>query len=121
LVICYLEGMDREEAAQRLGCPLGTLKGRLERGKERLRTALERRGLSLSAALAAALVGRETTEAAVPSLLARTTLRTALGTAHAVWDAARRGGFHDGQGGRGCLHHGSGYCRCRRVGQFLEP
>jgi RNA polymerase sigma factor (sigma-70 family) len=84
LVICYLEGMDREEAAQRLGCPLGTLKGRLERGKERLRTALERRGLSLSAALAAALVGRETTEAAVPSLLARTTLRTALGTAPAA-------------------------------------
>jgi RNA polymerase sigma factor (sigma-70 family) len=76
LMLCYLEGMTRDEAAQRLGCPLGTLKGRLERGKELLRTALERRGLSLSAALAAALVGRETA-AAVPPLLARITLQAA--------------------------------------------
>jgi RNA polymerase sigma factor (sigma-70 family) len=76
LVLCYLEGMARDETAQRLGCPLGTLKGRMERGKERLRTALVRRGLSLSTALAAALVGRESI-AAVPPLLARTTLRAA--------------------------------------------
>src|SRR5262249_10157469 len=41
VVLCYLEGIAREEVAQRLGCPLGTLKGRLERGKERLRAALE--------------------------------------------------------------------------------
>src|SRR4051794_33095221 len=34
LVLCYLEGAARDEAARRLGCPLGTLKGRLERGKE---------------------------------------------------------------------------------------
>src|SRR5262249_53411156 len=40
LVLCYLEGAARDEAAQRLGCPLGTLKGRLERGKQRLHAAL---------------------------------------------------------------------------------
>jgi RNA polymerase sigma factor (sigma-70 family) len=75
LVLYYLEGMTREEVAERLGCPLGTLKGRVERGKERLHAALERRGLSLSVLLAAALVGRG---AAVPQALARAALRAAV-------------------------------------------
>ncbi len=78
LVLCYLEGIAREEAARQLGCPLGTLKGRLERGKELLRLALERRGLSLSVALASVLVGGRSGEAAVPALLTRTTLHAAL-------------------------------------------
>src|SRR5262245_19154602 len=43
LVLCYLEGLSREEVARQLGCPLGTVKGRLERGKELLRSALQRR------------------------------------------------------------------------------
>jgi DNA-directed RNA polymerase specialized sigma24 family protein len=29
LVLCYLEGATRDEAARRLGCPLATLKKRL--------------------------------------------------------------------------------------------
>ncbi len=78
LVLYYLEGMTREEVAERLGCPLGTLKGRLARGKELLHAALERRGLSLSALLAAALVGRGAAGAAVPQALARTALRAAV-------------------------------------------
>ncbi len=76
LVLCYLEGTARDEAAQRLGCPLGTLKGRLERGKERLREALARRGLALAAGLAATLFGGAA-EGAVPTPLARATLRAA--------------------------------------------
>jgi RNA polymerase sigma factor (sigma-70 family) len=75
LVLCYLEGAPRDEAAQRLGCPLGTLKGRLERGKERLRAALARRGLSLPAALAATLLGQGAADGAVPAPLARRALR----------------------------------------------
>jgi RNA polymerase sigma factor (sigma-70 family) len=78
LVLCYLEGLPREEAARQLGCPLGTLKGRLERGKELLRSALQRRGLSLSAALVAALAGGGGACAAVPAPLTQTTLRAAL-------------------------------------------
>jgi RNA polymerase sigma factor (sigma-70 family) len=77
LVLCYLEGSSREEAARQLGCPLGTLKGRLERGKELLRSALERRGLSLSAVLVAALAGIRRADA-VPAVLSHTTLRAAL-------------------------------------------
>ncbi len=78
LVLCYLEGVSREEAARQLGCPLGTLKGRLERGKELLRSALERRGLSFSAVLVAALGDGRDAGAAVPAVLSRTTLRAAL-------------------------------------------
>ena len=77
-MLCYLEGIAREDVAQRLGCPLGTLKGRLERGKELLRAALGRRGLSLTVALAAALVGRENAKGAVPALLLQMTLRAAV-------------------------------------------
>jgi RNA polymerase sigma factor (sigma-70 family) len=75
LVLCYLEGLARDEAAARLGCPLGTLKGRLERGRELLRRRLTRRGLALSAALAALTLGR----AVVPAALAATTVRAASG------------------------------------------
>jgi RNA polymerase sigma factor (sigma-70 family) len=78
LVLCYLEGVSREDAARQLGCPLGTLKGRLERGKELLRSALGQRGLSLTVILAAALAGGREADAAVPALLARATLRAAL-------------------------------------------
>lgn len=68
LVLCYLEGATRDEAAQRLGCPLSTLKKRLERGRAQLHDALARRGLSLSAALlGTVLVGQSA--AAVPDAL----------------------------------------------------
>jgi RNA polymerase sigma factor (sigma-70 family) len=77
LVLCYLEGLARDEAAARLGCPLGTLKGRLERGRDLLRRRLTRRGLGLAAALAALALER----AAVPAALAAATTRAASGSA----------------------------------------
>src|SRR5688572_14848779 len=45
LILCYLEGRSREEAAVELGYGDGRLKGLLERGRERLRARLIRRGL----------------------------------------------------------------------------
>jgi RNA polymerase sigma factor (sigma-70 family) len=75
LVLCYLEGLARDEAAARLGCPLGTLKGRLERGRDLLRRRLTRRGLGLAAALAALALER----VAVPAALAAATARAAVG------------------------------------------
>jgi RNA polymerase sigma factor (sigma-70 family) len=51
LLLCYLEGHTRDEAARQLGCPLGTLKHRLERGRALLRSRLARRGITLSAGL----------------------------------------------------------------------
>lgn len=41
LVLCYSEGMSYEEAAQALRIPMPTLRGRIHRGKERLRKELD--------------------------------------------------------------------------------
>jgi RNA polymerase sigma factor (sigma-70 family) len=54
LVLCYLEGHTRDEAAGHLGWSVGTLRGRLARGRELLRVRLLRRGLPLGAALVGA-------------------------------------------------------------------
>ena len=40
LLLCAIEGLSREEAARRLNWPIGSVKGRLERGRELLRTRL---------------------------------------------------------------------------------
>jgi RNA polymerase sigma factor (sigma-70 family) len=53
LVLCYLEGYSQQEAAGQLGWSKGALRGRLDRGRERLRRRLERRGVGLSATLGA--------------------------------------------------------------------
>jgi RNA polymerase sigma factor (sigma-70 family) len=80
LVLCYLQGATRDEAAERLGCPLATLKKRLERGRDRLHAALVRRGLGLSTVLFGTLLIRQTT-AAVPETLLATTARAAAAVA----------------------------------------
>jgi RNA polymerase sigma factor (sigma-70 family) len=73
VVLCCLGGRSLEEAARQLGWTTGSVKGRLERGRARLHDRLVRRGLTLSAALAAVEVSRATTSAAVlAGLVART-------------------------------------------------
>jgi RNA polymerase sigma factor (sigma-70 family) len=68
LLLCYLEGHNTAEAARLLGCPVGTLKVRLRRGRERLRSRLVRRGLTFSAAALATHL-QEAAEAAMPAAL----------------------------------------------------
>ena len=46
VVLCDLEGLSHEQAAGRLGWPVGTVKSRHARGRERLRGKLQRRGLA---------------------------------------------------------------------------
>src|SRR5262249_18498923 len=70
LVLCYLEGATRDEAARQIGCPPATVKSRLERGRDRLQQALRRRGLTLAGALSAAAVSS--------SALGRESVRTVL-------------------------------------------
>lgn len=57
LLLCYLDGMTRDEAARELGVGVEVLRGRLERGRDKLRSRLERRGVSLPAGLLAAAAG----------------------------------------------------------------
>ena len=44
IVLCHLEGLSTAAAAQRLGCPQGTILSRLARGRERLRKKLCQQG-----------------------------------------------------------------------------
>jgi RNA polymerase sigma factor (sigma-70 family) len=82
LLLCYVQGKTRDEAAQQLGWQLGVLRGRLDRGRELLRSRLLRRGLSLSAAPLVLGLGASSTGAAlVPALLVSSTITAALGAA----------------------------------------
>lgn len=53
IVLCYLEGLTHDQAASRLGWPVGTVRSRLARGRDRLRQRLEKRGLVPTLSLAA--------------------------------------------------------------------
>jgi hypothetical protein len=77
----YLEGKTQEQAAQQLGCPLGTVRSWLARGRSLRRRRLARRGVALSSgALATALVAQAVSAAAadLPPALLQTTLKAAL-------------------------------------------
>jgi RNA polymerase sigma factor (sigma-70 family) len=76
LVLCHLQGLTCEEAAQQLGCRPGTIKSRLARGRDALRTRLVRRGLAPSAAIAAA--GASLPVSAAPTALVAPTARAAV-------------------------------------------
>jgi len=65
LVLCYLEGLTRDEAAERLRVAVGAVKGRLERGRKLLADRLARRGLTLGAGLFAVALTPGLTSAAV--------------------------------------------------------
>jgi RNA polymerase sigma factor (sigma-70 family) len=65
LVLCYLEGRTQDEAARQLGWSLGAFRGRLERGRARLRARLDRRGVGL--AVLAAVAASDATAGAVPA------------------------------------------------------
>ncbi len=76
VILCDLEGRTHEQAAAQLGCPVGTVKSRLSRGRDRLRTRLIRRGVAPSAGLLAATLAAESAQA-VPVELMNLTLGAA--------------------------------------------
>src|SRR5262249_7511829 len=78
VVLCYLEGRTQDEAARGLGLSLATLKRRLEQGRACLGRRLTRRGLSLPAALLAALVSQPNCSAAGLTSLVHSTVQAGL-------------------------------------------
>jgi RNA polymerase sigma factor (sigma-70 family) len=82
ILLCCLEGRSRDEAAADLGWPLATVKDRLERGRERLRARLARRGVQLGTALASAWLLEGTAQAGLsPHATARAASLIATGQA----------------------------------------
>jgi RNA polymerase sigma factor (sigma-70 family) len=78
LLLCYLEGRTRDEAALQLGWTTGKLRGLLDRGREHLRSQLIRRGVTLSLAASATLMADAALSASVPPLLAVSTAKASL-------------------------------------------
>jgi RNA polymerase sigma factor (sigma-70 family) len=77
LVLTYLEGKTTEEVARLLGCPKGTVKSRLARGRDRLRARLVRRGIDLSASALGLVLVEKALPAVVPTAVAAGTLQAA--------------------------------------------
>ncbi|HEY2157971.1 MAG TPA: sigma-70 family RNA polymerase sigma factor, partial [Isosphaeraceae bacterium] len=78
VVLCDLEGLTTDQAAERLGTPVGTVRSRLYRGRDRLRGRLLRRGLA-PAAVGMVVASGTASAVMVPAALAEATVGLAVG------------------------------------------
>ncbi len=77
VVLCDLQGLTREQAADELRWTEWMVRGRLTRGRAKLKARLTRCGLAPSAGVVTAMLAREAS-ATVPEALAAVTVRSAL-------------------------------------------
>ena len=82
LVLCYLQGLTRDEAAGRLGVSTVTLKSQLDRGRKKLAAALTNRGIVMGLGLL--VTASSTTVAASPTKLLESILAAAGGAPSAA-------------------------------------
>ena len=75
IVLCDLEGRSHDEAARHLGWPVGTVKSRQARGRDRLRDRLARRGVAPSTG--PGLIAKAGSEVASPQLVRSTAVLAA--------------------------------------------
>jgi RNA polymerase sigma factor (sigma-70 family) len=78
LLLCYLEGQTRDQAARQMGLSLRTLHRRLERGLTLLRARLTARDLTLSSVLLSAGVAQQAASAHLSATLLRDTVHASL-------------------------------------------
>jgi RNA polymerase sigma factor (sigma-70 family) len=78
VVLCYFEGQTNTQAARQLGCPVGTISGRLARARALLRKRLTARGLTLPSGLFALRLGDGSALTRIGPALVSSTTQTAL-------------------------------------------
>jgi RNA polymerase sigma factor (sigma-70 family) len=81
IVLCDLEGLTRKEAANRLGCPEGTVAGRLGRARAKLAGRLARRGVVVPGGVLTAVLAARVASAGAPAALMRSTVKAATSVA----------------------------------------
>jgi RNA polymerase sigma factor (sigma-70 family) len=72
ILLCEVQGKSHQEAAQQVGCPVGTLSGRLSRARAMLAKRLARRGLVLPTGMLAA-------QGTAPAAVIASTVRATIG------------------------------------------
>jgi RNA polymerase sigma-70 factor (ECF subfamily) len=77
IVLCDLQGKSHKEAARQLGWPIGTLSGRLSRGRNMLAVRLGRQGLAVSSATLIGVLSQNAASACVPVSLVSSTVKAA--------------------------------------------
>jgi RNA polymerase sigma factor (sigma-70 family) len=83
VVVCDLEGLSHERAARHLGWAIGTVKSRVARARQLLRSRMAGRGLGLPTILMITEAATSSVDAAVSQRLVESTFRSALFTAKA--------------------------------------
>jgi RNA polymerase sigma factor (sigma-70 family) len=81
VIFCDLQGESYETAASRLGVPVGTVRSRLSRARERLRVHITRRGVVVSAGLTLLAAGKASAALPPAQLVTSTVKLATLATA----------------------------------------